>query len=108
MGLMWPMIELSNIYHGKQHRKAFVPRNLLFELRDVGEITDGPPLLKKGDRPNFHHQLDVDIVFNHMAHRPDDNLDFPGDPFLARYKSDIQFKEIKIFGCLSENFYQGS
>ena len=33
-------------------------RNLLSELRDAGEITGGPPPLKKSDRSRFLHQLD--------------------------------------------------
>jgi len=33
-------------------------RNLLSELRDAGEITGGPPPLRKRDRSRFLHQLD--------------------------------------------------
>lgn len=47
----------------------------------------------------------VDIVFNHMAYRPDENLNFPGDNILARYQSDTEFKKNKLFGNLNENLF---
>lgn len=34
-------------------------RNLLSELRDAGEITGGPPPMKKRDRSRFLEQLDI-------------------------------------------------
>lgn len=37
---------------------SIATRNLLSELRDAGEITGGPPPLKKRDRSRFLHQLD--------------------------------------------------
>ena len=37
---------------------AVATRNLLSELRGAGEITGGPPPLKKSDRSRFLHQLD--------------------------------------------------
>ncbi|MCD6292399.1 MAG: YaiI/YqxD family protein [Deltaproteobacteria bacterium] len=37
---------------------AVAIRNLLSELRSAGEMTGGPPPLKKGDRSCFLHQLD--------------------------------------------------
>lgn len=37
---------------------AVATRDLLSELRDAGEITGGPPPLKKGDRSRFLQQLD--------------------------------------------------
>ena len=37
---------------------AVATRNLLSELRSAGEITGGPPPLKKSDRSRFLHQLD--------------------------------------------------
>jgi alpha-amylase len=49
--------------------------------------------------------LFVDIVFNHMAYRPDENLDYPGESLLARYHSESSFKENKIFGNLDENLF---
>jgi uncharacterized protein YaiI (UPF0178 family) len=38
--------------------ETLATRNLLSELRIAGEITGGPPPLKKGDRSRFLHQLD--------------------------------------------------
>ncbi len=37
---------------------AVATRDLLTELRDAGEITGGPPPLKKRDRSDFLQQLD--------------------------------------------------
>ncbi len=38
--------------------QAVATRDLLSELRDAGEITGGPPPLKKRDRSHFLQQLD--------------------------------------------------
>ncbi|MGR3178309.1 MAG: YaiI/YqxD family protein [Candidatus Anammoxibacter sp.] len=38
--------------------QAVAMRNLLSELRDTGDITGGPPPLKKSDRSRFLHQFD--------------------------------------------------
>ena len=38
--------------------QAVATRDLLTELRDAGEITGGPPPLRKRDRSRFLHQLD--------------------------------------------------
>ena len=38
--------------------QAVATRDLLSELRDIGEITGGPPPLKKRDRSRFLQQLD--------------------------------------------------
>jgi len=38
--------------------QAVATRDLLSELRDAGEITGGPPPLKKHDRSRFLQQLD--------------------------------------------------
>ncbi len=38
--------------------EAVATRNLLSELREAGEITGGPPPLKKSDRSRFLQQLD--------------------------------------------------
>ena len=38
--------------------QAVATRDLLSELRDAGEITSGPPPLKKRDRSRFLQQLD--------------------------------------------------
>ncbi|MDD2390264.1 MAG: YaiI/YqxD family protein [Desulfobacterales bacterium] len=38
--------------------QAVATRDLLSELRDAGEITGGPPPLKKSDRSRFLQQLD--------------------------------------------------
>tara|TARA_B100000959_G_scaffold213669_1_gene224829 strand:- start:335 stop:805 length:471 start_codon:yes stop_codon:yes gene_type:complete len=38
--------------------EAVATRNLLSELREAGEITSGPPPLKKSDRSRFLQQLD--------------------------------------------------
>ncbi len=38
--------------------QAVATRDLLSELRDAGEITGGPPPLKKRDRSRFLQQLD--------------------------------------------------
>ncbi len=41
--------------------QAVATRNLLSELRGAGEITGGPPPLKKSDRSHFLQQLDEAI-----------------------------------------------
>jgi len=41
--------------------EAVAIRNLMSELRDAGEVTGGPPPLKKSDRSRFLHQLDQAI-----------------------------------------------
>ena len=41
--------------------QAVATRDLLSELRDAGEITGGPPPLKKRDRSRFLQQLD-DVI----------------------------------------------
>ena len=41
--------------------QTLATRDLLSELRDAGEITGGPPPLKKRDRSRFLQQLDVVI-----------------------------------------------
>jgi uncharacterized protein YaiI (UPF0178 family) len=38
--------------------QSLATRNLLSELRDAGEMTGGPPPLKKRDRSRFLQQLD--------------------------------------------------
>lgn len=40
---------------------AVATRNLMSELRDAGEITGGPPPLKKSDRSSFLQELDKAI-----------------------------------------------
>lgn len=47
----------------------------------------------------------VDIVFNHMASRPDEDLNFPGAHMLSRYENEILFKENHLFGELTENLF---
>jgi len=43
-------------------------RDLLSGLRDAGEITGGPPPLKKSDRSKFLQQLDSEIQSIHRQH----------------------------------------
>ena len=45
-------------FTGNNIGQAVAIRDLLSELRDAGEITGGPPPLKKRDRSRFLHQLD--------------------------------------------------
>ncbi|TVQ99356.1 MAG: YaiI/YqxD family protein [Desulfovibrionales bacterium] len=47
---------------------AVAVRNLMAELRSSGEITGGPPPLKKQDRSRFLHQLDAMIQSILRAH----------------------------------------
>jgi alpha-amylase len=47
----------------------------------------------------------VDIVFNHMAYRPDGNLDYPGAEWLARYRDEPAFEQNRLFGRLDENLF---
>ena len=42
--------------------QAVATRKLFSELRDAGEMTGGPPPLRKKDRSRFLHQLDLMII----------------------------------------------
>jgi uncharacterized protein len=48
--------------------QAVAIRDLLSGLRDAGEITGGPPPLKKSDRSKFLQQLDSEIQLIHRQH----------------------------------------
>jgi uncharacterized protein YaiI (UPF0178 family) len=48
--------------------EAVATRDLLSELRESGEITGGPPPLKKHDRSRFLHQLDEVIQSIRRTH----------------------------------------
>ena len=48
--------------------QSVATRGLLSELRDAGEITGGPPPLKKRDRSRFLQQLDEMIQSIHRKH----------------------------------------
>lgn len=48
---------------------AVAIRDLMAELRSSGEMTGGPPPLKKQDRSRFLHQLDEMIQSIRRAHR---------------------------------------
>jgi len=48
--------------------QSVATRGLLSELRDAGEITGGPPPLKKRDRSRFLQQLDEVIQSIHRKH----------------------------------------
>ncbi|WP_045218264.1 YaiI/YqxD family protein [Desulfonatronum thioautotrophicum] len=50
---------------------AVAARNLMAELRSSGEITGGPPPLKKQDRSCFLHQLDAMIQSIRRTHPAD-------------------------------------
>ena len=50
--------------------ESVATRNLLSELRDAGEITGGPPPLKKRDRSRFLQQLDEVIQSIRREHQP--------------------------------------
>jgi len=50
--------------------ESVATRNLLSELRDAGEITGGPPPLKKRDRSLFLQQLDEVIQSIRREHQP--------------------------------------
>jgi len=49
--------------------QSLATRNLLSELRDVGEMTGGPPPLTKRDRSRFLHQLDEMIQSIRRQHQ---------------------------------------
>ncbi len=49
--------------------QAVATRDLLSELRSMGEITGGPPPLKKRDKSNFLQRLDDVIQSIHREHR---------------------------------------
>ena len=49
--------------------ESVATRNLLSELRDAGEITGGPPPLKKRDRSRFLQQLDEVIQSIRREHQ---------------------------------------
>ena len=51
--------------------QAVATRDLLSALRDAGEITGGPPPLKKRDRSRFLQQLDEMILSIRRVHPPD-------------------------------------
>jgi len=50
--------------------QAVATRDLLSDLRDAGEITGGPPPLRKGDRSRFLQQLDEVIQSIRRSHPP--------------------------------------
>jgi len=50
--------------------ESVATRNLLSELRDAGEITGGPPPLKKRDRSRFLQQLDEVVQSIRRKHQP--------------------------------------
>lgn len=60
---------------------AVAIRNLMADLRSSGEMTGGPPPLKKQDRSRFLHQLDEMIQSIRRAHpcRADDISQRRGD-----------------------------
>ncbi|VAX36855.1 hypothetical protein MNBD_UNCLBAC01-1978 [hydrothermal vent metagenome] len=47
---------------------AVAARNLMSDLREAGEITGGPPPLKKSDRSQFLQELDKVIQFIRRNH----------------------------------------
>lgn len=51
--------------------QAVATRDLLSILRDAGEITGGPPPIKKRDRSRFLQQLDEMILSIRRVHTPD-------------------------------------
>lgn len=50
----------------------------------------------------------IDVVFNHLAHPKDNNLDFPGKENLARYKRDLSFSKNRLYGDLSTNLFSAN
>ncbi len=50
----------------------------------------------------------IDVVFNHMAHRPDNNLNFPGDTILKRYQEEQPLRDSRIFGDISQSLFSAS
>lgn len=50
---------------------AIATRELMSMLRDTGEVTGGPPPMKKGDRSRFLQQLDEDILSIRREHSPE-------------------------------------
>lgn len=54
--------------------QAVATRDLLAELRAAGEITGGPPPLKKRDRSRFLQQLDNVIQSIQRSHLPNQEL----------------------------------
>jgi uncharacterized protein len=54
--------------------QAVATRDLLAELRAAGEITGGPPPLKKRDRSRFLQQLDTVIQSIRRSHLPNQEL----------------------------------
>jgi len=47
----------------------------------------------------------VDVVFNHMAYRQDNNLDYPGDQLLSKYKHEKIYHDNRLFGDLSQGLF---
>jgi alpha-amylase len=78
-------------------------RMILSPLGDLKNLTEMIGALKENGLKVF-----VDIVFNHMAHRPDDHLDFPGNDMLERYQNEPAFKENQLFGNLEENLFSSA
>lgn len=81
----------------------YQPIDYRIVLSPLGALTDLKSMiaeLKKNQLKVF-----VDVVFNHMAHRADENLTFPGDDLLSEYKTDARFRENCIFGTLDENLF---
>ncbi|MCF7908599.1 MAG: alpha-amylase [Candidatus Omnitrophica bacterium] len=81
-------------YQPLDYRVIFSP------LGNLQELTSLIQTLKKNNLKIY-----IDVVFNHMAHRRDDNLDFPGKDILDQYQQDPVFARNRLYGDLSKDIF---
>ena len=69
-------------------------------LGDLKEFTSMIDTLKSNNLKVY-----IDIVFNHMAYREDNNLNYPGDHYLQKYKNDNLYASNCLYGDISKNVF---
>lgn len=79
----------------------YQPLDFRLILSPLGNKQEFEQLVREARQ--FGIDIYVDVVINHMAHRLDDNLDFPGSAELQNYRTDPKFEQSRLYGDLSKN-----
>ena len=106
LGYSGILISPPALSHGKEWFYRYQPldyRVIYSSLGNLQELTSAIQALKKNNLKVY-----IDVVFNHMAHRQDDSLDFPGKETLACYKQDKELSKNRLYGDLSTNLFSAS